>query len=94
MMMIRRRIENLGAVLMIEAFWRTISMSRPSTVYLIKLRAMPSKIPAYLRLKEVLKYALRSCRLKCIEARELPCPDAGAGIQGTDQATSLDAIPA
>jgi hypothetical protein len=40
--------------------------------YLIKLRPTPSDIPAEIRLRRLLKIALRSCQLRCTSVSETP----------------------
>lgn len=43
--------------------------------YVIEFRPQPSAVPAPLRIRRLLKYALRSLGLKCISLQEKPKPD-------------------
>jgi hypothetical protein len=51
-------------------------------VYLVRLKALPDAVPAAARLKRLLKWAGRSLRLKCLDAREDPRGPAGGGAGG------------
>jgi hypothetical protein len=38
----------------------------------IRLRALPDSVPFAIRLRQLLKHALRSCRLRCLGVKDLP----------------------
>lgn len=44
--------------------------------FLLQLRALPSSIPAVIRLRHVLKALLRHYRFRCVNARQLPAGQA------------------
>jgi hypothetical protein len=50
---------------------------RERPVFRIDLEALPSEIPPEIRLRAVLKMALRRCELKCLRVEELPAGGAG-----------------
>lgn len=52
-------------------------MKQPGDLVIV-LRPLPSDVPLGVRLKGVLKYALRAADLKCVEAVEVP---AGKGVE-------------
>jgi hypothetical protein len=54
--------------------------------YVVRLRPLPSNIAPAIRLRQVLKFALRACRLRCLAVQELP-----AGTEATG--TAPDAAP-
>jgi hypothetical protein len=43
-----------------------------SRIYVIHLRPLPSDVPEALRIRRLLKTALRVHRLRCVDIRELP----------------------
>jgi hypothetical protein len=50
-------------------------MSRPPKPrYVVTLDVLPDAVPGPIRLRTFLKSALRSCRLRAIEVREVPAP--------------------
>ena len=49
----------------------------PDPDYRLTLRPLPSSIAPAIRLRALLKYALRACRLRCVHVEELPA-DSGA----------------
>jgi hypothetical protein len=46
-------------------------MDEPQQEYLIRLRALPDNVPATVRLRRLLKVALRSFKLRCTMAVEV-----------------------
>ncbi len=56
-------------------------MKKPAD-YVLEIRALPSDVPAVVRLRRLLKYALRGLDLRCVRAteiasgEELDAPDA------------------
>jgi hypothetical protein len=40
--------------------------------YLLTVEAQPGPVPAPVRLRRMLKYALRVCGLRCLSAEEMP----------------------
>jgi hypothetical protein len=57
-------------------------MAADRVEYLLRLRPLPSGIPAEIRLRRGLKYLLRSCELACVEVRELKGEERAAGPAG------------
>ena len=53
-------------------------MEKPGD-FKVTLRAQPSAVPAMNRIRSLLKYALRVCRLRFIEVVEVSGPDAADG---------------
>jgi hypothetical protein len=51
-------------------------MRPTSERYELVLRAEPWSVPAIIRLRRLLKLALRSFGLRCVELKELPADDA------------------
>jgi len=54
----------------------------------LTLRPMPSAIPVPIRLRALLKYALRGLSLRCVAVSGLPDGDKGADKATPDNATS------
>jgi hypothetical protein len=44
--------------------------------YVLRLRAMPSGVPPHLRLKHLLKLALRKCQLRAVSIEQVAGPRA------------------
>jgi hypothetical protein len=44
-------------------------------VYTITLRPLKSDVPTIIRIRAILKYALRACKLMCIDIKETEVPD-------------------
>lgn len=44
-------------------------------VFIVTLQPTDNHAPAHLRLRRLLKFALRVCRLRCISIREVPAED-------------------
>ena len=49
--------------------------------YLVRLRPIPGDCPPYLRLRRLLKFALRTLGLRCVEVREMTETPAAEGDQ-------------
>jgi hypothetical protein len=53
-------------------------MTDPEPLYRVLLRAMPSDVPAWVRLKHALKLLRRVCALACVSVEEVSGEGAGA----------------
>ncbi len=47
-------------------------MADPPTTYTLVFRPLPSDVPAILRVRRLLKHALRSLDLRCVSASDVP----------------------
>jgi hypothetical protein len=57
----------------------------------ITLQAMPDAVPLAVPLRQLLKYARRSCRLRCLGVIDLPVDDrGGAGDRGSKRKLETD----
>jgi hypothetical protein len=46
-------------------------MDTDRPVYRLELEALPGEVPAHVRLRRLLKFALRGCALRCRRAEEV-----------------------
>jgi hypothetical protein len=46
-------------------------MAEECPVYRLELEALPGDVPAHVRLRRLLKFALRGCALRCLRAEEM-----------------------
>ena len=57
----------------------------PPLLYRVTLRAMPDAVPVPARVRRLLTYALRVCRLRCVSIEGLPAPPAEEVHRARDQ---------